>query len=339
MSKAYGVSPSTGKRYILEGERAGGTGMHLSQVARVRFRILQRGALGDTLFRGLTILVAIGVVALLGVIAGVLLIAASASIRTFGPGFLTGVTWDSVADVYGAAPFVSGTLVTSALALLLGVPISLGIAIFLSELAPAKVRVPLTYVVELLAAVPSVVYGLWGIFVLAPAMASVVEPSLQGALGFLPFFQGAPRGADKFSAGVILAIMIIPTISAVSREALRAVPQSQREAALSLGATRWESTRIAVLRDAPAGIFGAIVLGLGRAVGETMAVTMMIGNWNGISLSLLDPGQTIASLIANNFGEGGPVSLQKSALIELGLVLMLMSLVINVLARLMLWRG
>ena len=317
--------------------------MHLSQVARVRFRILQRGALGDTLFRGLTSLVAIGVVALLGVIAGVLLIAASASIRTFGPGFLTGVTWDSVADVYGAAPFVSGTLVTSALALLLGVPISLGIAIFLSELAPAKVRIPLTYVVELLAAVPSVVYGLWGIFVLAPAMANTIEPGLQGLLGFLPLFQGTPRGADKFSAGVILAIMIIPTISAVSREALRAVPQSQREAALSLGATRWESTRLAVLRYARAGIFGAIVLGLGRAVGETMAVTMMIGNWNGISLSLLDPGQTIASLIANNFGEGGPVSLQKSSLIELGLVLMLMSLVINVFARLMvsrvLWHG
>ena len=256
----------------------------------------------------------------------------------FGPSFLTGMTWDSVADVYGAVPFVSGTLVTSALALLIGVPISLGVAIFLSELAPAKVRVPLTYVVELLAAVPSVVYGLWGIFVLAPAMANVIEPGLQGVLGFLPIFQGTPRGADKFAAGVILAIMIIPTISAVSREALRAVPQSQREAALSLGATRWESTRLAVLRYARAGIFGAIVLGLGRAVGETMAVTMMIGNSNGVSLSLLDPGQTIASLIANNFGEGGPVSLQKSALIELGLVLMLMSLVINVFARLMVSR-
>ena len=312
--------------------------MQISEVVRRRFRSIRRGALGDTLFQWLTSLVAIGVVALLGVIAVVLLIAASASIQTFGPSFLTGMTWDSVADVYGAVPFVSGTLVTSALALLIGVPISLGVAIFLSELAPAKVRVPLTYVVELLAAVPSVVYGLWGIFVLAPAMANVIEPGLQGVLGFLPIFQGTPRGADKFAAGVILAIMIIPTISAVSREALRAVPQSQREAALSLGATRWESTRLAVLRYARAGIFGAIVLGLGRAVGETMAVTMMIGNWNGVSLSLLDPGQTIASLIANNFGEGGPVSLQKSALIELGLVLMLMSLVINVFARLMVSR-
>jgi len=312
--------------------------LRLQVVRRRLLRSIEPGALGDSLFHWLTGVVAVGVVALLGLIAVVLLIAAQQSIRTFGVGFLTGTRWDSVADIYGAAPFVYGTLVTSAFALLLGVPISLGVAIFLSELAPAKLRVPLTYVVELLAAVPSVVYGFWGLKVLAPVMASSIEPAVQGLLGFLPLFQGTPTGSDKFSASVILAVMIIPTISAVSREALRAVPQSQREAALALGATRWESTRVAVVRYARAGIFGAIILGLGRAVGETMAVTMMIGNKNSISVSLFDQGQTIASLIANSFGEAQIGYIQSSALMELGLVLMLMSLVINVFARLMVSR-
>ena len=274
---------------------------------------------------------------MLGLIAVVLLLTAVPSIQTFGLGFLWGTTWTAQpVPMFGALPFVYGTLVTSALALLIGIPISLGIAIFLSELAPAWLRIPLTYLVELLAAVPSVVYGLWGIFVLAPAMRSAIEPAVQGTLGFLPIFQGTPIGTDKFAAGVILAVMIVPTISAVSREALLAVPGNQREAALSLGATRWETTRLAVLRYARAGIFGAIILGLGRAVGETMAVTMMIGNRNAISVSLFDQGQTIASWIANNFTEAGPLEL--SALIELGLVLMLMSLLINVFARLMVRR-
>src|SRR3989475_274778 len=241
--------------------------LRLQVVRRRLLRSIEPGALGDSLFHWLTGIVAVGVVALLGLIAVVLLIAAQQSIRTFGFSFLAGTRWDSVADIYGAAPFVYGTLVTAAFALLLGVPISLGVAIFLSELAPAKLRVPLTYVVELLAAVPSVVYGFWGLKVLAPAMASSIEPAVQSLLGFLPLFQGTPTGSDKFSASVILAVMIVPTISAVSREALRAVPQSQREAALALGATRWESTRVAVVRYARAGIFGAIILGLGRAVG------------------------------------------------------------------------
>ena len=294
-------------------------------------------SLGDPLFKGLSAVVALGVVALLGIITLVLAFAAEPSIRRFGPSFLAGGVWNPVPpEVFGAAPFVYGTLVTSALALLIGVPISLGIAIFLSELAPAWLRIPLTYIVELLAAVPSVVYGLWGIFVLAPTMRSVIEPAVQATLGFLPIFQGTPIGSDKFAAGVILAVMVVPTISAVSREALLAVPANQREAALSLGATRWETTRLAVLRYARAGIFGAIILGLGRAVGETMAVTMMIGNRNAISVSLFDQGQTIASWIANNFTEAGPLEL--SALIELGLVLMLMSLLINVFARLMVRR-
>jgi phosphate transport system permease protein len=288
--------------------------------------------LGDTLFQGLAAGVSFGVLGLLGLIAVVLIGTASQSMQAFGPGFLWGTDWTTQpVPLFGAAPFVYGTLVTSALALLIGVPISLGIAIFLSELAPGWLRIPLTYVVELLAAVPSVVYGLWGIFVLAPAMRGSVEPALQQILGFLPIFQGTPIGTDKFTAGVILAIMIIPTVSAVSREALLVVPQNQREAALSLGATRWETTRVAVLAYARSGVFGAVILGLGRAVGETMAVTMTIGNKIGISASLFDQGQTIASLLANNFSEAGP--LEASALIELGLVLMLMALVINVLGR------
>ena len=300
---------------------------------------LRAAPLGDTLFQGLCALVAIGVVALLGVITLVLALAAAPAMRAFGFGFLGGTVWNPIApEEYGAAPFIDGTLVTSALALLLGVPVSIGIAIFLSELAPSWLRIPLTYIVELLAAVPSVVYGLWGLFVLAPVMRDSIEPAIRGALGWLPIFQGTPIGTDKFAAGVILAIMIIPTVSAVSREALLAVPGNQREAALSLGATRWETTRLAVLRYARAGIFGAIVLGLGRAVGETMAVTMMIGNKNSISISLFDQGQTIASLIANSFAEAGPSSLQLAALIELGLVLMLISLAINVFARLMVRR-
>lgn len=291
---------------------------------------------GDLLFQGLSIVFALSVVALIAVIAFVLFLAAQDSINRFGFGFLTGDQWDAISGRFGAAPFIYGMLVTSALALFLGVPISIGIAIFLSELAPTWLRVPLTFVVELLAAIPSVIYGLWGIFVLSPVMRNQVEPGLQSVFGFLPLFQGTTIGRDAFTAGVILAIMIIPTISAVSREALLAVPTSQREAALSLGATRWETTRLAVLRYARAGIFGAVILGLGRAVGETMAVTMTIGNRNAIFGSLFDQGQTIASLIANSWLEAEPLEL--SALIELGLVLMLVSLVINAFARLMVGR-
>lgn len=295
--------------------------------------------LGDSVFHWFSGIVAFGVIGLLALITVILFLVAQDSIRVFGFGFLGESIWNANVrpEVYGAVPFIYGTLVTSALSLLFGVPISLGIAIFLSELAPRWLRVPLTYVVELLAAVPSVVYGFWGIFVLGPVMRDSIEPFVKDLLGFLPLFSGTPIGTDKFTAGVILAVMIIPTISAVSREALLAVPQSQREAALSLGATRWETTRLAVLRYARAGIFGAIVLGLGRAVGETMAVTMTIGNRNALTLSLFDQGQTIASWIANNFNDVN-TPLERSAMIELGLVLMLISLAINVFARLMIGR-
>src|SRR6266704_5457740 len=312
--------------------------MHLFRWTRGKGRGTSTDTLGESLFQWFSTLIALGVVGVLALIAIVLFFEAEASIRAFGWSFLGGTVWNPQPPLlFGAFPFVYGTLVTSALALLFGVPISLGIAIFLSELAPPWIRIPLTYVVELLAAVPSVVYGLWAIFVLGPVMRVSVEPVVQRIFGFLPIFQGNPIGTDKFTAGVILAVMIIPTISAVSREALLAVPDNQREAALSLGATRWETTRVAVLRYARAGIFGAIILGLGRAVGETMAVTMTMGTRNAISISLFDQGQTIASWIANNFLNATD-PLELSALIELGLVLMLMSLLINIFARLMLGR-
>jgi len=291
---------------------------------------------GDTLFHLGSGAAAIVLLALLGLIVLVLSLDAAQSIGVFGFGFLGNRIWDPNTDQFGALPFIYGTLVTSAIGLLLGVPVSLGIAIFLAELAPASIRAPLTYVVELLAAIPSVVYGLWGIFVLVPAMANVVDPALQSVLGFLPIFQGPVYGYGLLSAGVILAIMIIPTVAAISRDALLAVPQSQREAALSLGATRWESTRMGVLRYARSGIFGAIILGLGRAFGETIAVTMVIGNANEISGSLFAPGNTLSSVLASNIREA--FGLQASALIELALVLFLVTLVINAFARIMVWR-
>ncbi len=312
--------------------------MHPFRISWGRGRVQFASTSGDLVFQSFSTIVALSVIGLLVLIVAILFVAAEASIQTFGVGFLTGSVWNPTAGVFGAAPFVYGMLVTSAVALLLGVPISMGIAIFLSELAPPWLRIPLTYVVELLAAVPSVIYGLWGIFVLGPVMRAQVEPAIQSVLGFLPLFQGNAIGRDMFTAGVILAVMIIPTISAVSREALVAVPTSQREAALSIGATGWETTRLAVLRYARAGIFGAVILGLGRAVGETMAVTMTIGNRNAISGSLFGQGQTIASLIANSWLEAIAGSLELSALIELGLVLMLVSLLINTFARLMVGR-
>lgn len=293
-------------------------------------------AWGDALFRLGSGAAAVVLLAILGLIVLVLTFDAGQSMQAFGLGFLGNRIWDPNTNQFGALPFIYGTLVTSAIGLLLGVPVSLGIAIFLAELAPASIRAPLTYIVELLAAIPSVVYGLWGIFVLVPVMANYVDPALQSTLGFLPIFQGPVYGYGLLSAGVILAIMIIPTVAAISRDALLAVPQSQREAALSLGATRWESTRLAVLSYARSGIFGAVILGLGRAFGETIAVTMVVGNANEISFSLFAPGQTLSSVLAQNIREA--FGLQASALIELALVLLLVTLAVNVFARFMVWR-
>jgi phosphate transport system permease protein len=292
----------------------------------------------DNLFHGFTLLVALGVLALVAAFVIVLLEASRASLDKFGLAFLVTSTWDPARSVFGAVPFIDGTLLTSAIGLLIAVPLSLGIAIFLSELAPNWIAVPLGYVVELLAAVPSVIFGLWGLAVLAPFMASTIEPRLALLNPVLPIFSGPHIGYDVLTAGVILAIMIIPTISAVAREALRAVPVQQREAALSLGATRWEATRVSVLSYARIGIVAAVILGLGRAVGETMAVTMTIGNRDAVPTSLFSQGQTIASLIANEFFATPPGSLEVDAIIEAGLVLLLITLLINVVARLLVWR-
>jgi phosphate transport system permease protein len=293
--------------------------------------------LGDRLFRLVTGMFAASVVLILAAMALQMTRASAASIEHFGLGFITGVDWDPVRDSFGALPFIYGTVVSSLLALLLAVPVSLGVAVYLAELAPPFVRRPLGFTVELLAAIPSVVYGLWGIFVLAPLLRERVEPPLGAALGFLPFFRGAPRGFGMLAAGLILAIMIVPTIASVSRDVMGAVPKVQREGALALGATRWETVRTAVIPYARSGIVGAVVLGLGRALGETMAVTMVIGNRAEISASLFDPSHTMASVIANEYAEASN-ALHLSALSELGLVLFAVTLLLNVAARLLVWR-
>jgi phosphate transport system permease protein len=263
--------------------------------------------------------------------------ASAKSLAEFGLGFVTGLNWDPVREIYGALPFIYGTVVSSLLALAIAVPISIGVAIYLSELAPAWLRGPVGFLVELLAAVPSVVYGLWGIFVLAPWLRDSVEPLLAKYLGFLPFFSGPHQGFGMLAGGIILAIMITPTISSVSREVLRAVPGALREGAMGLGATRWEAVRVAVLPYARSGLVGATILGLGRALGETMAITMLIGNRSEISLSLFAPSYTMASVIANEFTEATG-ELYLSALAEVGLLLFVVTVVLNIIARLLVWR-
>lgn len=254
--------------------------------------------------------------------------------QRFGWHFLVTSTWDPVFEHFGALPFVFGTLVTSGVSLLLALPLGVGAAIFLAELAPPRISQALTFVVELLAAVPSVILGLLGIFLLIPVLRDVVEPFLKATLGFLPFFQGPIYGVGLLAASFILTIMIIPFIITISREVLLAVPVEQREAALALGATRWEATWKVVVPYARTGIFGSVFLALARALGETMAVTMVIGNDPRISASLFAPGYTIAAVIANEFTEAtGNLYLQ--SLIELGLVLFLVTIVVNALARVM----
>jgi len=264
-------------------------------------------------------------------------------LQRFGLYFFTGAQWNPVVgrEIFGALPYVLGTLVTSAIALLIGVPLSLGIAIFLVEMAPKAIRVPISYLVELLAAVPSVIYGLWGLFVFRFFIVDYVETPLSAYLGWLPLFSGTPFGLDVLSAGIILAIMIIPTVSSVSREVIQAVPNSIREGAYSIVATKWEVIRNWVLSYGRSGIFGAVILGLGRAVGETMAVTMVIGNTVGpaaIPTSLFKGSQTMSSLIANGFLEATPASLELPAYIGVGLILLLLGLSINVMAQVMVTR-
>jgi phosphate transport system permease protein len=259
------------------------------------------------------------------------------ALSKFGFGFLFHSDWNPVTDHFGAASFLYGTVVSSLLALVIAAPISIGVALFLTELAPKGLAKILGFLVEMLAAIPSVVYGLWGIFVLAPLLRSYVQPFLGKHLGFLPLFQGAPYGVGMLTAGIILAIMITPTISAICREVFNSISQTQREAALALGATRWEMIRLSVLRGVRSGVLGALVLGLGRALGETMAVTMVIGNRPEISASLFAPAQTMASVIANEYAEATS-DLHLSALAAIGLSLFAVSFIINSSARLMIWK-
>lgn len=258
------------------------------------------------------------------------------TISRFGLRFLTGREWQPASDIFGALPFIYGTIVSSVIALIISVPISLGVAIFLTEQAPKKLAVPIGFMVELLAAIPSVVYGLWGIFVLAPFIRNYLGVFLEKTLGSLPLFQGRLTGIGMLTGGIILALMITPIITSVVRDVLLAVPIPQREAALALGATKWETTQI-VLGNASSGIAGAVVLGLGRALGETMAVTMVIGNSPQISASLFEPAYTIASVLAANFAEATD-RLYLSALIEMGLVLFVVTFIVNGFAKILVSR-
>lgn len=263
--------------------------------------------------------------------------AAWLSVRTFGPGFVTARAWDPVAGRFGALPFIFGTVVSSLLALAVAFPLALGLSIFLTELAPRWLAIPVAFATDLLAAIPSVVYGLWGIFVLVPWLRTHVEQPIADRFGdAVPLLAGPAYGVSIFAAGVILAIMIIPFISAVSREVLAAVPRTQREAALALGATRWEMTWKSVLPFALPGIFGAAILGLGRALGETMAVTMVIGNRPEVPSSIFHPGYTLASVLANEFAEASG-DLYLASLMEIGFILLGVTIVVNALARLLVW--
>jgi len=258
------------------------------------------------------------------------------ALRKFGASFVVSGTWDPVADRYGALPFIYGTLVSSLLALLIAVPLSVGAAIFINEFAPPWLKSPVSLLAELLAAIPSVIYGLWGIFVLVPILRDLFMKPVAKYLGWFPLFKGPVYGPSMLAAGVLLAIMIIPFILSVTREVLATVPQRQKEAVLSLGGTRWEMIRIVIGQHCVPGIFGATVLGLGRALGETMAVTMVIGNRPEIFASVFQQGYSMAAVIANEFAEAG--GLQLSSLILIGLLLMLVTLIVNLGAKGMLSR-
>ena len=290
----------------------------------------------DVFFGWAMRLCGLAVVALLGLIVYQLVEGSQLSWHAFGWKFFGQSDWNPVSDQYGALPFMYGTIVSSLLSLVIAVPLSIGVAVFITEMCPVGLRGILSFTTELLAAIPSVVYGLWAIFVLVPILREYVQPFLAKTLGWTGLFSGPPYGIGMLAAGVILAIMIIPIISSITREVLTVVPQHQREAVLALGATRWEMIRMGVLRNARAGIVGAIILGLGRALGETMAVTMVIGNRPEIAKSLFAPGYTMASVLANEFTEATG-DLYLSALIEIGLALFLVTIVVNALARLMVW--
>lgn len=302
----------------------------------VRIRSLWRH--GDPVFFGLIFLAALLVIALVLAIGYELWSNSALARQAFGFGFLTTAVWDpNMERQFGALPFIGGTLITSLVAILFAVPIGVGAAVFLSELAPGWLRSPLGLLVELLAAVPSVVYGLWGLFAFVPQVVRPMGEWMSHTLGFLPFFAGPVYGPSRLAAALILTIMILPTITAITRDVLRAIPNSQREASFALGSTQWEMISRNLIPYGLSGILGAAILGLGRALGETMAVTMVIGNNLDLTASILHPGYTMASIIANEFTEA-TYDLYMHALIEIGLILFILTLIINLIARLLIWR-
>ncbi|HMJ21510.1 MAG TPA: phosphate ABC transporter permease subunit PstC [Terriglobales bacterium] len=279
---------------------------------------------------------ALSILGLVGLIVYELVTKSSLSWHAFGWRFFFRSEWDPVNDQFGAFPFVYGTIVSSLLALIMAVPLAIGVAVYITEMSPRWLRGALAFTTELLAAIPSVIYGLWAIFVLVPLLRQYVQPFLARYLGWTRLFEGPPYGIGMLAAGIILAIMVVPIISSITREVMTSVPQQQREAVLALGATRWEMIRTGVLRNARAGIAGGVILGLGRALGETMAVTMVIGNRPEIAKSLFAPGYTMASVIANEFSEATG-DLYLSALVEVGLALFIVTIIVNILAQFLVW--
>ncbi len=306
--------------------------------SEVRRFLRERGSgyLVDQSFAGLMVVCALSVIFIVLLIVFVLVANSRLSIHAFGWHFFNGSNWDPVNGSFGALPFIYGTVVSSLLALVIAVPLSIAVSIFVLDICPAPLQGPIAFLTELLAAIPSVVYGLWAVFVLVPIVRDQLGPKLVKLFGWTGFFAEPNFGVGIFTASLILAVMIFPVICSISRDVMRAVPTSQREAALALGATRWEMIRMSVLRNARIGIVGAVILGLGRALGETMAVTMVIGNHPDISRNLFNPAHTLASVIANEFSEATG-DLYLSALIEIGLALFLVTIVVNAIARLLVW--
>jgi phosphate transport system permease protein len=290
----------------------------------------------DTAFFYAMVACGFSVLAIVGLIVYELVTKSSLSWHAFGLKFFFRSEWDPVNDQYGALPFVYGTIVSSILALIIAVPLAIGVAVYITEMSPRWLRGALAFTTELLAAIPSVIYGLWAIFVLVPLLRQYLQPWLAKYFGWTTLFEGPPYGIGMLAAGIILAIMVVPIISSITREVMTAVPQQQREAVLALGATRWEMIRTGVLRNARAGIMGGVILGLGRALGETMAVTMVIGNRPEIAKSLFAPGYTMASVIANEFSEATG-DLYLSALVEVGLALFIVTIIVNIVAQFLVW--
>ncbi len=328
--------PVTSMPALAKGDAHRGARAAISVLEKIRHSRPRSSRMPDAFFRFIILLSAISVFAIVVLVVWELISKSQLSLHQFGLKFFYGHDWDPVEGNFGAMPFIYGTLVSSFLALLLAVPLSVGVAVYITEMCPQSLRAIISFLVELLAAIPSVIYGLWAIFVLAPLLRDYVEPFLAKTLGWTGFFTGPAYGLGMLAAGIILAIMIVPIIASITREVLTAVPQNQREAVLALGATRWEMIRMGVLRNARIGILGGIILGLGRALGETMAVTMVIGNRPEVAKSLFAPGYTMASVIANEFSEATG-DLYLSALVEIGLALFIVTLIVNALARLLVW--